>query len=350
MATEANTNNRARRATRGIGDSLTGVSHENVNGNGNGNGSGHALFRAGAPQRGGRFALFEPPPVDAVSIEERVVALGKRSIKKGAKVAGLKLAISMMDLTTLEGKDTAGKVRQMCQKALRPLDSDGSIGPCGAVCVYPNLVPVAKSVLQGSPVKVASVATSFPAGQSPLPVKLDDVRRAVEFGADEIDMVIDRGAMLSGDYAKVFDEIAATKDACGQAHLKVILETGELGSYDVVRKASELGIAAGGDFIKTSTGKIQPAATPGVTLVMLEAIRDHFYATGRRIGMKPAGGVRTAKQALQYLVIVKETLGDAWLTPDLFRFGASALLNDVLMQLEKERTGNYQAAEDFSKD
>jgi deoxyribose-phosphate aldolase len=199
-------------------------------------------------------------------------------------------------------------------------------------------------------VKVASVATAFPSGQSPLAVKLDDVRRAVAFGADEIDMVIDRGAMLVGDYAKVFDEIAATKEACGPAHLKVILETGELGTYDMVRTASELAIAAGADFIKTSTGKIQPAATPPVTLVMLEAIRDHFYATGRRIGMKPAGGVRTAKQALHYLVLVKETLGDAWLTPDLFRFGASALLNDVLMQLEKERTGNYQASDDFSKD
>jgi deoxyribose-phosphate aldolase len=324
------------------------VTHENGNGNGNGNGT--ALFRAGAPPRGGKFALFEPPPVDAVAVEERAAALAKRSIKKSAKIAGLKLAVSMMDLTTLEGKDTAGKVRQMCQKALRPLDSDGSIGPCGAVCVYPNLVPVAKEALAGSPVKVASVATAFPSGQSPLEVKLDDVRRAVELGADEIDMVIDRGAMLAGDYAKVFDEIAATKDACGQAHLKVILETGELGSYDTVRKASEIGIAAGGDFIKTSTGKIQPAATPPVTLVMLETIRDHYYATGRRIGMKPAGGVRTAKQALHYLVLVKETLGDAWLTPDLFRFGASALLNDVLMQLEKERTGNYQASDDFSKD
>jgi deoxyribose-phosphate aldolase len=194
------------------------------------------------------------------------------------------------------------------------------------------------------------VATAFPSGRASLAVKLADVADAVSAGADEIDMVIDRGAMLSGDYAKVFDEIAATKEACGSAHLKVILETGELGSYDVVRKASEIGIAAGGDFIKTSTGKVQPAATPAVTLVMLEAIRDHYYATGRRIGMKPAGGVRTAKQSLHYLVLVKETLGDAWLTPDLFRFGASALLNDVLMQLEKERTGAYQASEDFSKD
>lgn len=316
----------------------------------NGNGQTATLFRAGALQRGGRFALFEPPPVDAVAVEERAAALGKRSIKGPAKIAGLKLAVSMMDLTTLEGKDTPGKVRQMCQKALRPLDGDGSVGPCAAVCVYPNLVAAAKQALRGSSVKVASVATAFPSGQSPIAVKLDDTRCAVELGADEIDMVIDRGAMLAGDYAKVFDEIAATKEACGQAHLKVILETGELGSYDLVRKASELAIAAGGDFIKTSTGKIQPAATPAVTLVMLQAIADHFCASGRRVGMKPAGGVRTAKQCLQYLVLVKETLGDAWLTPDLFRFGASVLLNDVLMQLEKERTGRYPSAEDVSKD
>ena len=296
------------------------------------------------------YPLFAPPPVDAVALEERAASFAKRSIKKATKVAGLKLAVAMMDLTTLEGKDTAGKVRQLCQKAMRPLDSDPSIGPCAAICVYPNHVPTAKEALRGSNVKVASVATAFPSGQSPLDIKLDDVRRAVDFGADEIDKVIDRGAMLVGDYAKVFDEIAQTKEACGAAHLKVILETGELGTYDVIRKASELAIAAGADFIKTSTGKIQPAATPPVTLLMLEVIRDHYYASGRRIGMKPAGGVRTAKQALHYLVIVKETLGDAWLDPDLFRFGASALLNDVLMQLEKERTGNYQAADDFSKD
>jgi deoxyribose-phosphate aldolase len=307
---------------------------------------GHPKKRFGAPSH------FNPasPPVDQIAVEERVAALAKRSIKKSAKVAGLKLAVAMMDLTTLEGKDTPGKVRQLCQKALVPLDRDPSIGPVAAVCVYPNLVPVAKKALAGSKVKVASVATAFPSGQSPLPVKLEDVRRAVELGADEIDMVIDRGAMLSGDYQKVFDEIAATKEACAHAHLKVILETGELGSLDLVRKASEIGIAAGGDFIKTSTGKIVPAATPQVTLVMLEAIRDHYYATGRRVGMKPAGGMRTAKQALHYLVILKETLGDAWLTPDLFRFGASTLLNDVLMQIEKERTGFYQAVEDFSKD
>jgi deoxyribose-phosphate aldolase len=310
------------------------------------------LSRYGAGARPAPYPLFypPPPPVDQIAVEERAASLAKRSIKKAAKVAGLKLAVRMMDLTTLEGKDTPGKVRQMCRKARSPLDSNGTVGPVAAVCVYPNLVPTAKEALAGSGVKVASVATAFPSGQSPLDVKLADVRRAVELGADEIDMVIDRGAMLSGDYARVFDEIAATKEACGPAHLKVILETGELGSYDVVRKASEIGIAAGGDFIKTSTGKVQPAATPPVTLVMLEAIRDHYYATGRRIGMKPAGGVRTAKQALHYLVLVKETLGDAWLTPDLFRFGASALLNDVLMQLEKERTGAYQASDDFSKD
>lgn len=311
-----------------------------------------SLSRYGASARPAPYPLFypPPPPVDQVAVEERAAALGKRSLKKDAKVAGLKLAIRMMDLTTLEGKDTPGKVRAMCAKALTPLPGHADVGPCAAVCVYPNLVSVAKEALVGSGVRVASVATAFPSGQSPLDVKIADVRRAVELGADEIDMVIDRGAMLSGDYAKVFDEIAATKEACGPAHLKVILETGELGSYDVVRKASEIGIAAGGDFIKTSTGKVQPAATPAVTLVMLEAIADHFHATGRRIGMKPAGGVRTAKQALHYLVIVKETVGDAWLSPDLFRFGASALLNDVLMQLEKERTGVYQAAEDFSKD
>jgi deoxyribose-phosphate aldolase len=306
----------------------------------------------GGSARPAPFPVFypPPPPVDQVGVEERAAALAKRSIKKGAKVAGLMLAVRMMDLTTLEGKDTPGKVRQLCAKARAPLEREPLVGPCAAVCVYPNLVPVAKAALDGSGVKVASVATAFPSGQFPLEVKLADVRCAVESGADEIDMVIDRSSMLSGEYAKVFDEIAATKEACGRAHLKVILETGELGSFDLVRKASELAIAAGGDFIKTSTGKVQPAATPAVTLVMLEAIRDHFHATGRRIGMKPAGGVRTAKQSLHYLVLVKETLGDAWLTPDLFRFGASALLNDVLMQLEKEKSGVYQAAEDFSKD
>lgn len=294
---------------------------------------------------------LEPtPPVDRVLVEERAAALGKRSIKKSAKVAGLKLSISMMDLTTLEGADSPGKVKALCQKARFPAPGNPDIPSCAAVCVYPTLVPIAKRALEGSGVKVASVATAFPSGLSPLSVKLDDTRRAVEFGADEIDMVIDRGAFLSGQYERVFDEIAQVKEACGETHLKVILETGELGSYDNVRRASELAMQAGTDFIKTSTGKIQPAATPAVTLVMLEAIRDFYFATGRRIGMKPAGGIRTAKQALHYLVLVKETLGDAWLTPDLFRLGASTLLNDVLMQLEKERTGSYQASEDFSKD
>lgn len=292
---------------------------------------------------------FQCATVDKVYVEERAAALAKRSIKKASKVAGLKLAVSMIDLTTLEGKDTPGKVEAMCQKARWPHER-ADIPSCAAVCVYPNLVPVAKRALEGSTVKVASVATAFPSGLSPLDVKLADTRRAVELGADEIDMVIDRGAMLMGDYGKVFDEIAAIKDACGPAHLKVILETGELGTYDVVRKASQIAMLAGADFIKTSTGKITPAATPPVTLVMLEAIRDFFYKTGKRIGMKPAGGIRTAKQALHYLVMVKETLGDGWLDPDMFRFGASVLLNDVLMQLEKERTGAYQGSDYFSKD
>lgn len=292
---------------------------------------------------------FSCPTVDEVYIAERVGALAKRSIKKQAKVAGLKLSISMMDLTTLEGKDSPGKVLQMCQKARWPHERE-DIPPCAAVCVYPNMVPVAKKALEGSPVHVASVATAFPSGLSPLDIKLADVRRAVEYGADEIDMVIDRGAFLSGQYNEVHDEIAAVKEACAGAHLKVILETGELGSYDHVRKASQIAMIAGADFIKTSTGKVQPAATPAVTLVMLEAIRDYFYATGKRIGMKPAGGIRTAKQALHYLVLVKETLGDEWLTGEMFRFGASTLLNDVLMQLEKERTGVYQSEDYFSKD
>jgi deoxyribose-phosphate aldolase len=309
-----------------------------------GNGHGGDVARARGP-----YPDFSAPTVDKVFVEERAAALGKRSIKKAAKIAGLKLAVSMMDLTTLEGKDSPGKVQAMCQKARWPHERS-DIPSCGAVCVYPKLVPVAKRALEGSTVKVASVATAFPSGLSALDVKLDDVRRAVEAGADEIDMVIDRGAMLAGEHGAVYDEIAATKEACGPAHLKVILETGELGSYDVVRKASQIAMLAGGDFIKTSTGKIAPAATPPVTLVMLEAIRDYYYATGKRIGMKPAGGIRTAKQALHYLVIVKETLGDAWLTNEWFRFGASTLLNDVLMQLEKERTGAYQGGDYFSKD
>ena len=294
--------------------------------------------------------LSQLPRVDQVGIEERAAALGKRSIKKGAKQTGIRLAISMLDLTTLEGKDSEGKVRQLCQKAMRPMPGDPTVPHVAAVCVYPNLVPAAKEELAGSGVKVASVATGFPAGLVPLPVKIEDVRRAVAMGADEIDMVIDRGAFLSGDYGRVFEEIVAVKDACGEAHLKVILETGELETYDNVRRASYLAMGAGADFIKTSTGKIQPASTPGVVLVMLEAIRDHYRQTGRRVGMKPAGGVRTSKQALHLLVLVKETLGDAWLTPDLFRIGASTVANDLLMQLAKESTGRYQSEDYFTKD
>ena len=282
--------------------------------------------------------------VDQVALEERAASLGKRSIKKATKVAGLRLAISMCDLTTLEGKDSPGKVRQMCAKAVRPDPTDLSVPPVAAVCVYPDLVATAKRALSGSTVKVASVATAFPSGRAPLPVKLADVKRAVSAGADEIDMVIDRGAFLAGDLRKVFDEIAAVKAACREAHLKVILETGELETYDNVRRASDLAIAAGADFIKTSTGKVQPAATPPVTLCMLEAIRDHWLATGVKIGMKPAGGIRTSKQALHYLVLVKETLGAAWLTPDLFRFGASGLLTDIERQLEYFVSGRYSAA------
>jgi deoxyribose-phosphate aldolase len=289
------------------------------------------------------------PTVDAVMVEERAAAFTKRSIKTSAKLAGLKMAVSMCDLTTLEGKDTPGKVAYLCRKALQPADAKFDVPPCAAVCVYPNLVRHARKFLgENSPVKIAAVATGFPSGQYPLRTKLEEVRRTVADGADEIDMVIDRAAFLAGDHAKVFDEIAATKEACGPAHLKVILETGELVTYDNVRLASEIAMQAGGDFIKTSTGKVSPAATVPVTLVMLEAIRDYFFATGIRIGMKPAGGIRTSKQALAYLVMVKETLGDDWLTPDLFRFGASTLVNDLLMQIAKTIEGNYQGADYFS--
>ncbi|MEZ4232622.1 MAG: deoxyribose-phosphate aldolase [Polyangiaceae bacterium] len=299
----------------------------------------------------GRLPLPLPSPaVDRVAVEARAAALAKRSIKKQAKRQGLELSISMMDLTTLEGSDTPGKVQALCRKALLPDASRPSLGPVAAVCVYPQLVGVAKKALGDSGVNVASVATAFPSGLSALDVRLDDTRRAIGDGADEIDMVIDRGAFLRGEFNQVSDEIAAVKQVCGDVHLKVILETGELGSYDNVRHASDLALAAGTDFIKTSTGKIEPAATPPVTLVMLEAIRDFFYRTGRRAGMKPAGGIRTAKQALHYLVLVKETLGDDWLTPDLFRLGASSLLNDVLMQISKLESGAYEAAEYFSKD
>ena len=288
--------------------------------------------------------------VDQVAVEERAASLAKRSIKRDAKLWALDLAIRMMDLTTLEGSDTPGKVAALCSKAIRPDPVDGTIPSVAAICVYPNLVPYAKEKLEGSGVKVASVASGFPSGQYPLEIKLADVRSAVELGADEIDMVIDRGAFLSGRYAKVYDEIVRVKEAAGDLHVKVILETGELGTYDNVRRASLLAMAAGADFIKTSTGKISPAATLPVALVMLEAIRDVHDETGRVVGFKPAGGVRNAKQAVQHLVLVHETLGPDWMTPDLFRFGASSLLNDVLMQIRKEKTGRYQSPDYFTVD
>ncbi|MGI8964602.1 MAG: deoxyribose-phosphate aldolase, partial [Limisphaerales bacterium] len=263
-----------------------------------------------------RSRNFVGATVDQVIVEERAAAFTKRSIKTSAKLAGLKMAISMMDLTTLEGKDTPGKVAYLCRKALQPIEPKYNAPSCAAVCVYPNMVRYARKFLgENSPVHVASVATGFPSGQIPVRVKLEETRRSVGDGADEIDMVIDRGAFLAGDHAKVSEEISAIKEACGPAHLKVILETGELVTYDNVRLASQIAMEAGADFIKTSTGKINPAATIPVTLVMLEAIRDYFFATGVRIGMKPAGGIRTAKQSLAYLVMVKETLGDDWLTP-----------------------------------
>jgi deoxyribose-phosphate aldolase len=288
--------------------------------------------------------------IDQVAVEERAASLAKRSIKRDAKLFALDLAIRMMDLTTLEGSDTPGKVAALCSKAIRPDPVDGTIPSVAAICVYPNLVPYAKEKLAGSGVNVASVASGFPSGQYPLDIKLADVRSAVELGADEIDMVIDRGAFLSGRYAKVYDEIVQIKEASGAAHLKVILETGELGTYDNVRRASLLAMAAGADFIKTSTGKISPAATLPVALVMLEAIRDVHDETGRMVGFKPAGGIRNAKQAVQHLVLVHETLGPDWMTPDLHRFGASSLLNDVLMQIRKERTGRYQGPDYFTLD
>lgn len=288
--------------------------------------------------------------VDQVAVEERAGGLARRSIKRESKLWALDLAVRMMDLTTLEGKDTPGRVRALCAKARRPHASDPSIPSVAAVCVYPALIDEAKRALAGSAIKVASVATAFPSGQTFFEVKLAETRAAVEAGADEIDMVIDRGAFLRGDYRTVFDEIVAVKAACGAAHLKVILETGELGTYDDVRRASLLAMAAGADFIKTSTGKVQPAATLPVTLVMLEAIRDFHRQTGRAVGMKAAGGIRTAKEAIAYLVVVYETLGPRWMTPDLFRFGASSLLNDVLMQIRKERSGRYQGTDYFSID
>jgi len=290
------------------------------------------------------------PTIDQVGVEERIDRLKTRSIKKESKVFVLKLALSMVDLTTLEGADTPGKVTQLCTKALHLHDSMPGISHVAAVCVYPTLVRHAKEALGDSGIKVASVATGFPSGQSPLSNRLEETQWAVSEGADEIDMVISRGHFLAGDHQYVLDEIAAIKEACGEAHLKVILETGELGTLDNVRRAADIAMHAGADFIKTSTGKVQPAATQPVTLVMLEAIRDFYYLTGKKIGMKPAGGISTAKIAIQYLVMLRETLGEDWLTPDLYRIGASKLANDILMQLAKEQTGVYQSLDYFSKD
>lgn len=294
--------------------------------------------------------LRRSPPVDLVGVEERVARFRARSIKRESKLAVLELALSMLDLTTLEGADSPGKVRQLCAKARRLHDGLPGLPQVAAVCVYPTLVAIAKRALLGTEIKVAAVATAFPSGQAPLDVKLRDVAYTRDQGADEIDMVIARGRFLAGDYAGVFGEIVAIKEACGEAHLKVILETGELGTLDGVRRASDLALEAGADFIKTSTGKVQPAATMEVTLVMLEAIRDFYYRTGRRVGMKPAGGISKAKLAIQYLVMLQETLGADWMTPELFRFGASSLANDLLMQIVKQRTGAYQSADYFSLD
>jgi deoxyribose-phosphate aldolase len=288
-----------------------------------------------------RAYLHGLPGVDQVGADARAAALRTRSIKTSAKAWAIDLAIRMVDLTTLEGADTPGKVRALCAKARRPDPTDPSCPAVAAVCVYPSMVGTAVRELAGTGIHVASVATAFPSGQAPLPVKLDDTRAAVAEGADEIDMVINRGAFLAGRYAEVYDEIVAVKQACGPAHLKVILETGELATYDNVRRASWLAMLAGADFIKTSTGKVQPAATPPVTLIMLEAVRDWRTATGAQVGVKPAGGIRTAKDAIGYLVLVNETAGEDWLDPDWFRFGASTLLNDLLQQRMKLATGQY---------
>lgn len=295
-------------------------------------------------------ALTPLVPVDAVMLEARAAGLAKRSIKTSAKLEGITLAIRCTDLTTLEGKDSEGRVRSLCAKAVSPRPGWPAIPSVAAVCVYPNLVATAAEALAGTNVKVASVATAFPSGLSNLEVKLADVADAMAAGADEIDMVIDRGAFLSGRDREVFAEIVEVKRLCGDVHLKVILETGELGSYDNIRRASDLALEAGADFIKTSTGKAGTNATFPTALVMCEALRDFARRTGERRGLKVAGGVRTTKQALTYLVIVKETLGDAWLQPDRFRIGASSLLDDMLMQLEKEQTGHYAGSDYIPKD
>jgi deoxyribose-phosphate aldolase len=297
-----------------------------------------------------RLFLHGLPGVDAVGAEGRIAGLGTRSIKKDAKLWALDMAIRMVDLTTLEGADTVGKVAALCAKARRPDPADPTAPAVAAVCVYPDMIPTVVDRLRGSGVKAASVATAFPSGRSSLAVKLADTKDAVAAGADEIDMVIDRGAFLSGHYQRVFDEIVAVKEACGPAHLKVILETGELVTYDNVRRASWMAMLAGADFIKTSTGKVSPASTLPVILVMLEAVRDFAEVTGSKVGVKAAGGIRTAKDAIKYLVVVKETCGEDWLTPDLFRIGASSLLNDLLMQRSKQATGRYAGPDYFTLD
>lgn len=288
--------------------------------------------------------------IDEISVNERVERFTKRSLKNGTKQLFLQLALSMVDLTTLEGKDTPAKVVQLCAKATRPHDLLPDLPAVAAVCVYPPMIAIAKRALDGSGVKTAAVSTYFPSGMSSTKLKIQETKYAIDQGADEIDMVISRGRFLSGEYNFVFDEIASIKSACGKTHLKVILETGELGTLDNVYKASKLAISAGADFIKTSTGKIQPAATLPVTLVMLEAIKEHYYATGKKVGMKPAGGIASSKLALNYLVMVNETLGSDWMSPDLFRFGASSLVNDLLLQIVKQKEGIYGARDYFSID
>jgi deoxyribose-phosphate aldolase len=297
-----------------------------------------------------RRFLHGLPGVDQVGVEARAAMLATRSIKTTAKAFALDLAIRMVDLTTLEGQDTPGKVRALCAKGRQPDPTDPSCPPVAAICVYGDLVPTAVEALAGSSIHIAAVATAFPSGRAPLDVKLADAKAAVAAGADEIDMVIDRGAFLAGRYLDVYDEIVATKQASGDAHLKVILETGELTTYDNVRRASWLAMLAGGDFIKTSTGKVSPAATLPVTLVMLEAVRDFRNQTGRQVGVKAAGGIRAAKDAVRYLVVVNEVAGDDWLSPDWFRFGASSLLNDLLMQRQKLATGHYAGPDYFTLD
>jgi len=297
-----------------------------------------------------RQVLHGLPGVDQVGAEARAASLATRSIKRDAKLWALDTAIAMIDLTTLEGADTPGKVRAMCAKALRPDPADPAVPPVAAVCVYPDLVATARAVLAGSTVAIASVATAFPSGRASLAVKLADVRDAVQSGADEVDMVIDRGAFLAGHYGQVYAEVRAVREACGTAHLKVILETGELATLDNVARASWLAMLAGADFIKTSTGKVSPAATLPVTLVMLEAVRDYRESHGRQVGVKAAGGIRTAKDAIRYLVLVNETVGDDWLDPDWFRIGASSLLNDLLMQRTKMATGRYSGPDYFTLD